>query len=102
MNGLVNSESRVCSKTKIGYGSVTFNQCGREWPFGGMNEAGLVIEMMMHPEASYPQPDSRKAVAMTPWIQYQLDNFNAVEETLNVPKQISALAALNTAIPFTR
>src|SRR5215470_5207291 len=28
------------------YGSVTFNQYGRENPMGGMNEAGLVIELM--------------------------------------------------------
>src|SRR5438477_4854789 len=28
------------------YGSVTFNQFGREMPFGGMNEAGLVVENM--------------------------------------------------------
>ena len=26
------------------YGSVTFNQYGRELPTGGMNEAGLVVE----------------------------------------------------------
>src|SRR5262245_16558992 len=28
------------------YGSVTFNQYGRDAPSGGMNEAGLVIELM--------------------------------------------------------
>ena len=28
------------------YGSVTFNRFGRELPFGGMNEAGLVVEQM--------------------------------------------------------
>ena len=28
------------------YGSVTFNQYGREFPMGGINEAGLVIELM--------------------------------------------------------
>src|SRR5436305_3006577 len=28
------------------YGSVTFNQYGRENPMGGMNEAGLVVEVM--------------------------------------------------------
>ena len=29
------------------YGSVTFNQYGREFPMGGVNEAGLAIEVMM-------------------------------------------------------
>ena len=28
------------------YGSVTFNFIGREFPFGGMNESGLVITCM--------------------------------------------------------
>src|SRR3712207_5256230 len=28
------------------YGSITFNQFGRESPSGGMNEAGLVVELM--------------------------------------------------------
>jgi penicillin V acylase-like amidase (Ntn superfamily) len=28
------------------YGSLTFNQFGREFPSGGMNEAGLVVELM--------------------------------------------------------
>src|SRR5215813_3170068 len=32
------------------YGSVTFNQFGQEMPFGGMNEAGLVVENMHLPE----------------------------------------------------
>ena len=29
------------------YGSVTFNQISREFPCGGMNEAGLVVEVMV-------------------------------------------------------
>src|SRR5687767_4966638 len=26
------------------YGSITFNQFGKEFPFGGVNEKGLVVE----------------------------------------------------------
>ena len=33
------------------YGSITFNQYGREFPNGGMNEAGLVVEALLHPQA---------------------------------------------------
>src|ERR1700755_3020224 len=36
------------------YGSVTFNQYGRENPSGGMNEAGLVIELMWLEWTKYP------------------------------------------------
>lgn len=39
------------------YGSVTFNQFGRELPFGGINEAGLVVENMALIGTQYPNPD---------------------------------------------
>ncbi len=38
------------------YGSVTFNQYGREMPNGGMNEAGLVVETLMLPSTQNPAP----------------------------------------------
>lgn len=62
------------------YGSLTFNQYGREFPNGGMNEAGLVVEMMWLDETRYPTPDSRPAVGCLEWIQYQLDNFATATE----------------------
>jgi len=64
------------------YGSITFNQYGREMPSGGMNEAGLVIELMWLEETGYPDPDSRSAVTNLQWIQYQLDRFSTVEEVI--------------------
>jgi penicillin V acylase-like amidase (Ntn superfamily) len=64
------------------YGSVTFNQYGRELPMGGMNETGLVVESMMLEETQYPSPDSRPALFSLQWIQYQLDNFQTVPEVL--------------------
>ena len=57
------------------YGSLTFNQFGREFPSGGMNEAGLVVELMWLDAAKYPDRDARPAVGVLEWIQYQLDNF---------------------------
>jgi choloylglycine hydrolase len=36
------------------YGSITFNQVGREFPYGGMNEAGLVVEQMWLDGTRYP------------------------------------------------
>lgn len=64
------------------YGSVTFNQYGREFPLGGMNEAGLVIEIMWLEQTEYPQPDSRKALPDLQWVQYQLDNCSTVDEVI--------------------
>ena len=60
------------------YGSVTFNQYGREIPCGGMNEAGLVLETMMLPETKYPGRDARPAVMA--WLQYQLDTCATVDQ----------------------
>ena len=75
-------------KWKSKYGSVTFNQLGREMPFGGMNESGLVVENMWLSGTKYPEPDTRPEINMTQWIQYQLDNCRTVEEVLATDKQI--------------
>jgi len=64
------------------YGSVTFNQYGRELPMGGMNEAGLVVETMWLQETRYPSRDDRPALRELAWIQYQLDNCRNVDEVV--------------------
>ena len=70
------------------YGSITFNQYGRENPSGGMNESGLVIELMWLDETQYPKVDSRPAVDVLEWIQYQLDNSATVEEVIKNSENI--------------
>lgn len=64
------------------YGSITFNQYGREFPLGGMNEAGLVIEIMWLEQTSYPASDQRQTVSGLQWVQYQLDKCSTVEEVI--------------------
>ena len=64
------------------YASATFNQFGREFPMGGINEAGLAVESMMLEETEYPAVDTRPAVESLQWIQYQLDNFSTIEEVI--------------------
>jgi choloylglycine hydrolase len=68
------------------YGSVTFNQYGREMPCGGMNEAGLVMETMTLPETKYPSRDARPAVMA--WLQCQLDTCATVDEVTANDKRI--------------
>ncbi len=70
------------------YGSVTFNQYGCEFAHGGMNEAGLVIEAMALYKTIYPKPDSRPFIHRSQWAQYQLDNFETVEEVINNDSKI--------------
>jgi len=65
------------------FGSVTFNQYGREFPMGGMNEAGLVVEIMWLDGTRYPSMDKRPSVGVLQWVQYQLDNHASVREVLS-------------------
>lgn len=64
------------------YGSVTFNQFGREFPMDGMNEAGLVVALMWLEGTRYPDADARPTVGVLEWIQFQLDTAATVEEVL--------------------
>ena len=70
------------------YGSVTFNQYGRDFPSGGMNEAGLVIELMWMEGSRYPSPDQRPAVDVLQWIQYNLDSHATVAEVLAADQKV--------------
>lgn len=70
------------------YGSVTFNQYGRDFPMGGMNEKGLTIELMWLDGTRYPQADARPSVDVLQWIQYQLDNHATVAEVLKADKSV--------------
>lgn len=65
------------------YGSITFNQYGKENPTGGMNEKGLVVELMWLDETQYPAKDERYALGVLQWIQYQLDCSGSVAEVLS-------------------
>lgn len=73
------------------YGSLTFNQYGREFPTGGMNEAGLVIHLMILMETAFPAPDKRPVIKELQWIQYHLDNFKTVDEVVNSQSSIRIL-----------
>jgi len=55
------------------YASVTFNQYGRDLPIGGMNEAGLTVEVLWLDDTRYPTADDRPVVTELGWVQMQLD-----------------------------
>jgi penicillin V acylase-like amidase (Ntn superfamily) len=98
-NGIIVTNKRNVQKTSLvfapdksirwtsKYGSITFNQFGKEFPFGGINEKGLVVEIMVV-EGSYPKADARSAVNELQWVQYQLDNASTIEEVIQSDKKI--------------
>jgi len=82
------------------FGSVTFNQYGREFPCGGVNENGLVIEVLWLEETVYPADDARPAVSPLQWLQYLLDNCASVEEALAAQEKIRIPAGTSVPLHF--
>jgi penicillin V acylase-like amidase (Ntn superfamily) len=79
------------------YGSITFNQWGKEFPSGGINDKGLVVVQTMYIRTKFPDPDIRPAISELQWIQYQLDNFSTVKEVIDNDK---FLRITNSSIPL--
>ena len=70
------------------YGSLTFNQYGHELPNGGMNEAGLVVEIMWLKQARHEPVDARPAINELQWIQMQLDLHSSVKQVIQHAKDV--------------
>lgn len=64
------------------YGSITFNQFEKEFPYGGMNEKGLVVEVLTLTQTKYPEIDNRKVISLLQWVQYQLDVSGTVDDVI--------------------
>jgi penicillin V acylase-like amidase (Ntn superfamily) len=72
------------------YGSVTFNAFGKDFPDGGMNEAGLYIwEMGLgNEEIVYPKNNALPKLNQMNWMQYILDNFATVDAAIQCAHDI--------------
>ena len=77
------SKSRPRIRWTAKYGSITCNAFGREFPDGGLNEAGLYIEEMTLLGTAYPQTPGVPKMYHHQWVQYILDNFETVEQVLD-------------------
>lgn len=77
------------------YGSVTFNQYGWESPSGGMNEAGLVIELMWLDDTKYPTPDARPAIDVLEWIQFNLDTAATAADVIKNSESVRIASRVN-------
>lgn len=71
------------------YGSISFNQNGKEMPYGGINEKGLAVEMLWLNYTEYRMDPKLPLLNELEWIQYQLDNFASVQEVIDHLEQIS-------------
>ena len=110
--GRINTNARGLSKTSMKtedgetitwiskYGSITFNQYGKEFPTGGMNEKGLVVELMWLDETKYPKPDSRPAIGVLQWIQFQLDNCSTIQDVIATDKKLRIASVGTTPLHY--
>jgi len=64
------------------FGSITFNQYGQFMPNGGMNEAGLVIEVLWLDDTYYPVLNGQIPINELQWVQYHLDVCESVDEVI--------------------
>ncbi len=71
------------------YGSVSFNQVGLEFPYGGINERGLSVEVLNLDETKYPQgPLEMPGINELQWIQYILDSAATFLEAVDFAQDI--------------
>lgn len=71
------------------YGSITVNPFPREFPDGGMNEAGLCIWEMTLMGTKFMEDESLPKLFMMQWMQYCLDNFESVDQVLKSTSEIT-------------
>jgi penicillin V acylase-like amidase (Ntn superfamily) len=64
------------------YGSITCNAMGREFPDGGMNEAGLALCEMTLPGTRFPKGDDIQQMFLVQWIQHLLDTCGSVDQAV--------------------
>jgi penicillin V acylase-like amidase (Ntn superfamily) len=76
------------------YGSVTFTQYGRDMPLGGINERGLVVEVLWLNQARYGTPDPRReTVNELQLIQYMLDTAATTGQALAAARRLQIVRA---------
>ena len=86
-----NFRKGIDGKTKkwvSSYGSISFNVAGRGFPFGGMNEAGLVISSTEDMQSAYPAPDRRAPFDAGSFVQYLLDTCGSVADVIGANRHI--------------
>jgi len=71
------------------YGSITYNVFGKEFPDGGMNEAGLYVGEMTLLGSVYPKDAGKVNMYHHAWMQYLLDTCSQVPEVLDSLKKIN-------------
>ncbi len=70
------------------YGSVTYNGFARDFPDGGLNEAGLYVGEMTLERTRFPVDDRKPKLFMIAWMQYVLDTCSSVEQVVETMSRV--------------
>ncbi len=70
------------------YGSVTIHTAPYQYPWAGMNEAGLVISTMQLDDTKVPPPDGRPSLISAAWVQYVLDTCATVDDIVAAERHV--------------
>ncbi len=70
------------------YGSLTVHTAPYQFPWAGINEAGLAISTMQLHGTEAPPPDERPSLLSAAWVQYILDTCATVDEIVAADKQV--------------
>jgi choloylglycine hydrolase len=70
------------------YGSMTFSQAGRDFPFSGMNDQGLNMEIMWLHETMYPHETTKATINEAQIIQFILDTAANTKEAIEKIKTV--------------
>jgi penicillin V acylase-like amidase (Ntn superfamily) len=81
-------------------GSVTINQCGREMPLEGMNEAGLAAATLWLDETSLPTDTTAPSLGPLQWIQFMLDQAVTVRQALALDSTIAISPGAGSSVHF--
>lgn len=78
------------------YRSITFNQFGKEFPLGGMNEHGLVIEELNMSPVMLIRDSTKQLINEFQLVQFLLDNCKSVDETIQQLKNFQCKPLFQT------
>lgn len=71
------------------YGSLTFNQLAPEFPYSGMNEKGVIVEILWDDQAASDDTGlARPTINESQWIQYILDLAASTEEAIELAQSV--------------
>lgn len=66
--------------SKFGSTTIHLLSHGLSVPLGGINQAGLTLEVLMCLQTQLPEGEGKPQVDELEWLQYQLDNYSTIDQ----------------------